>query len=318
MESEAVHIDSWKYVKNSFSNGHIAHAYLLNGSPSKEGFDFSVRMLQLLSCEATDKPCNRCSICKSIRSQKHIDVFWLEPSSKSRQIVVADVEGLINRMHKTSFSGGWKAAVILHADRMQPAAENKLLKILEEPPSKSILILVSENSSGLLPTIKSRCQRVQCGSSEKSFDIDIGSLLSRFPPNTSMDAILVTNEITDVLSTAAESHSDNLFLDPNADDESISREVLEARLAAYRKQDQHMIIDQMLYWLRDILAVQIGMEPSSLFFNTYHERLKELGARYQRDEVLLMIQHIEQLSQRMNTTLPERQVLEDTFREMIT
>lgn len=317
MKSEVVEVDSWKYVKKSFLNGRIAHAYLLDGSPSKEGFDFSVRMLQLLACEDSDKPCNKCGICKSIRTQKHVDILWLEPSSKSRQIVVADVESLINRMHKTSFSGGWKAGVILHADRMQPAAENKLLKILEEPPSKSILLLVSENSSGLLPTIKSRCQRVQCGRSEKSFDIDINSLLSIFPPKTSMDAVVVTNEIVDLLSAAADSHSDHLLVDLDRDDESISKEVLEARLAAYRKQDQHMIVDQMLYWLRDILAVQIEMKPSSLFYNTYYERLEQLAVRYQRDEILCMIQHIEQLSQRMNTTLPERQVLENTFREMI-
>ena len=45
MEADALHIDSWKNVKNSFSNGHIAHAYLLEGSSTEEGFDFSVRML---------------------------------------------------------------------------------------------------------------------------------------------------------------------------------------------------------------------------------------------------------------------------------
>ena len=77
-------------------------------------------MLQLLFCGVAEKTNNTCSCCQSIRSQKHVDILWLEPSSKSRQIVVADVENLINRMNKTSFSGGWKAAVILHADRLQP------------------------------------------------------------------------------------------------------------------------------------------------------------------------------------------------------
>ena len=55
MEADAPHIDSWKDVKNSFSNGHIAHAYLLEGNPSKEGFDFSVQMLQLLFCRVAEK-----------------------------------------------------------------------------------------------------------------------------------------------------------------------------------------------------------------------------------------------------------------------
>ena len=317
MEADALHIDSWKNVKHSFSNGHIAHAYLLEGSPSKGGFDFSVRMLQLLFCGAAEKSNDKCSCCQSIRSQKHVDILWLEPSSKSRQIVVADVENLINRMNKTSFTGGWKAAVILHADRLQSAAENKLLKILEEPPERSILILVSENVNGLLPTIKSRCQRINCGGSEKSFDIDIENLLSIFPPQTSLEAILATNQIIELLKAASEYHSDQLTLDQSIDDESISKEVLDARLVAYRKQDQHTIIDQLLYWLRDILAVQTEVALSSIFFSTYYERLVELGARYHRDELLFMVQGIEQLSQRINTTLPERQVLEDAFREMI-
>ncbi|HBO88128.1 MAG TPA: hypothetical protein DD620_05215, partial [Verrucomicrobia bacterium] len=106
-------------------------------------------------------------------------------------------------------------------------------------------------------------------------------------------------------------------LDQSKDDDSISKEVLDARLAAYRKQDQHMIVEQLLYWLRDIVAVQMELAPSSLFFPTYYERLAELGARYHLDELLFMLQGIEQLSRRMSTTLPERQVLEDAFREMI-
>ena len=317
MEADALHIDSWKNVKNSFSNGHIAHAYLLEGSPSKEGFDFSVRMLQLLFCDAVEKPDNTCSCCQSIRSQKHVDTLWLEPSSKSRQIVVADVESLINRMQKTSFSGGWKAAIILYADRLQPMAQHKLLKILEEPPARSILILVSENVGGLLPTIKSRCQRIKCGGSKKSFDINIESLFSIFPPQSGMEAIIATNQITEFLSAAAECHSDKLTLDQSQDDDSLSKEVLEASLTAYRKQDQHMIVEQLLYWVRDILAVQMEMAPSSLLFPSYYERLAELGARYHQDELLLMLQGIEQLSHRMSTALPERQVLEDAFREMI-
>ena len=317
MEADALHIDSWKNVKKSFSNGHIAHAYLLEGSSGEEGFDFSVRMLQLLFCESEEKPNNKCSCCQSIRSQKHVDTLWLEPSSKSRQIVVADVEGLINRMHKTSYIGGWKAAVILYADRLQAMAQHKLLKILEEPPARSILILVSENVGGLLPTIKSRCQRIKCGGSTKSFDINIEALFSIFPPQTGIEAIMATNQITEFLSAAAECHSEKLTLDQSKDDDSLSKEVLEARLAAYRKQDQHMIVEQLLYWLRDIVAVQMEMETASLFFPAHYDRLAELGARYNRDELLLMLQGIEQLSQRMSTTLPERQVLEDAFRKMV-
>ena len=72
-----------------------------------------------------------------------------------------------------------------------------------------------------------------------------------------------------------------------------------------------------LYLSREIILYEKHWMTSSLFFPAHYDRLAELGARYHRDELLLMLQGIEQLSQRMSTTLPERQVLEDAFREMI-
>ena len=83
----------------------------------------------------------------------HADVRWIEPESKSRQIRIEEIRDLIEAIALTSYEGGWKAAVILFADRLNANAQNALLKTLEEPPPNSLLILATDVPAALLPCI---------------------------------------------------------------------------------------------------------------------------------------------------------------------
>jgi DNA polymerase-3 subunit delta' len=76
------------------------------------------------------------------------------------QIVVDDVRDLGQFMHLTPAEGGWRIAIVDAADEMNYAAANALLKLLEEPPQRAILILVAHSPGRLLPTIRSRCRRL--------------------------------------------------------------------------------------------------------------------------------------------------------------
>ncbi|TNE66895.1 MAG: DNA polymerase III subunit delta' [Alphaproteobacteria bacterium] len=73
-------------------------------------------------------------------------------------IIIDDVRKLIGFFSQTSAEGGWRVAIVDAADEMNPNAANALLKLLEEPPAKSILLLVSHSPGRLLPTIRSRCR----------------------------------------------------------------------------------------------------------------------------------------------------------------
>jgi DNA polymerase-3 subunit delta' len=77
------------------------------------------------------------------------------------EIVVESVRQVGAMMSKTSAEGGWRVVVVDAADEMNPNAANALLKILEEPPKKAILLLISHNPGRLLPTIRSRCRTLQ-------------------------------------------------------------------------------------------------------------------------------------------------------------
>lgn len=96
----------------------------------------------------------------------HADLFTAEPGidekkgARRSEIVVDDVRGVGHFLSLTPAEGGWRVVVVDSADEMNRNAANAILKVLEEPPAKALLLLVSHNPGALLPTIRSRCQRL--------------------------------------------------------------------------------------------------------------------------------------------------------------
>lgn len=106
---------------------------------------------------------------EQIARRSHPDIAWLVPQGKSRTIKIKRGkdddgpgmrDGLLDRIDVTSYSGGWKAGVVAHADRMQEEASNAFLKVLEEPPPRTMFLLLTSAPEAILPTIVSRTQRI--------------------------------------------------------------------------------------------------------------------------------------------------------------
>lgn len=98
-----------------------------------------------------------------VEAGEHPDIVQVEPEGKLRIIKVETVkERLVEAFATTAYSGGWKVGVVHCAERLAVRAEaaNAFLKILEEPPPKTMFFLLTDNPEGLLPTIVSRCQRI--------------------------------------------------------------------------------------------------------------------------------------------------------------
>ncbi len=91
-----------------------------------------------------------------------------------RDITVEETRALKGFFNLSATDGGWRVAIIDAADEMNNAASNALLKILEEPPEKTIILIVSHQPAGLLPTIRSRCRELRC---EKLSGSDLASAL---------------------------------------------------------------------------------------------------------------------------------------------
>ncbi len=104
--------------------------------------------------------CDKCPSCKKIDKLIHPDLFIIKPESDSGQIIVSAIRELQESLSYKPFEGRWKVAIIDDADALNVSAANAFLETLEEPPSESIIILITSRPDMLLWTIRSRCQRL--------------------------------------------------------------------------------------------------------------------------------------------------------------
>src|SRR3954469_648517 len=105
--------------------------------------------------------CGVCTACRRIARGIHPDVRTLAPDPETGTIKVDAVRDLIEGTGYRPFEGRWRVSVIDDADTLLEAAQNALLKTLEEPPSSSVFVLVTAQPDVLLPTVRSRCPQVR-------------------------------------------------------------------------------------------------------------------------------------------------------------
>ena len=158
--------------RRNLAEGRLAHAYVVQGSPSGDGKNFTESALQLLFCEGLTKPCGECRECCKIKDRKHPDVRWLEPQKKSRTFSLDDqIRPMLRDFAQTSYQGGWKAVVVSEADCLDDrGGGNAILKALEEPGRRRLWLLLTAHPDQLLTTIRSRCQRIVLSHSQSSFE----------------------------------------------------------------------------------------------------------------------------------------------------
>ena len=142
--------------------GRMPHALLVHAAPGRGGEWLATWTAQLVLCTARSgaPPCGSCPGCRRAREERHPDLLVLRPVEDSQQIRIEQVRELVAELQLTSHKGGYKVAIIAPADALNRFAANALLKTLEEPPPRTLLVLVAEQPSRLPATLRSRCQRV--------------------------------------------------------------------------------------------------------------------------------------------------------------
>ena len=134
------------------------HAYLFQGEEGVGKEALARTFAAGLQCqsESADKPCKECVSCRQMESGNQPDVIWVTREKAS--LGVDEIrEQLCNTMDIKPFSSPYKIYLVPEAEKMTEAAQNALLKTIEEPPEYGIVILMTRNISALLPTIQSRC-----------------------------------------------------------------------------------------------------------------------------------------------------------------
>ena len=154
----------------SVQRDRVPHALLIQDAPGAGGAQLGLWLAQLLLCAApvSQGPCGICAACRSVAEDRHPDFTRLALIEESKQIRVEQARDLSAHLALASHQGGYKVALIDPADALNWNAANALLKTLEEPPARTVLILVAQQPSRLPATILSRCQRVRSRAPERS------------------------------------------------------------------------------------------------------------------------------------------------------
>jgi len=167
-------IETWQHWAGL--RARLPHAILLKGPQGTGKLDFALNLAQSMLCEkpqADLMACGNCSSCHWFAQETHPDFRLLQPDAladaeeseereggkkkPSRQISVDQVRALADFANLSAHQGGHRVVLIHPAESMNASAANALLKTLEEPSGRMILILVSHKPQQLLPTILSRC-----------------------------------------------------------------------------------------------------------------------------------------------------------------
>ena len=154
----------WQRLLTSYQRQHLAHALLINGVAGIGKVQLALAFSQRLLCLApnSDFACGQCKSCKLFSSGNHPNFLHVKPEEEGKAIVIQQVRALNEFAHKKAQFEGYRIILISPAEAMNLSSANALLKTLEEPGAKTLLMLVSHLSGKLLATIKSRCQAVDC------------------------------------------------------------------------------------------------------------------------------------------------------------
>lgn len=147
-------------LQRSIASGRTSHFYLISG-PSGSGKKTLTRLLAAaLQCRGEAKPCLGCPVCRKVMAQTHPDVITVtDPEHKA--VAVKIVRGIREDMFVRPNEGQKK--IYIFPQELNIEGQNALLKVLEEPPSYGVFILLSENPEQLLPTVRSRAVELALG-----------------------------------------------------------------------------------------------------------------------------------------------------------
>jgi len=158
------HTQQWQSIGQMLSQQRFPHALLLEGSMGLGKALFAAQLSQLLLCQSTDSEtgiCQTCSSCKWFTNEAHPDFAVLRPEEGKKLISVESIRLAISKVFQTSHQSGYRILLVDPADAMTVAAANSLLKTLEEPPAQTLILLVTDKPTRLLPTIRSRATKLK-------------------------------------------------------------------------------------------------------------------------------------------------------------
>lgn len=287
-------------LQNAVKTERIAGAYLFSGINGVGKETVALYFARLILCENEDKrsiPCGTCRGCRKIENGNHPDLRIIRPDGS--QIKIGQIRELQQEIHYHPIDAERKVYIFVNTERMNKEAANSLLKTLEEPPSVSTIVLLTENIESILPTIRSRCQVLTFYPlTEEELS---GSLMDRFEIDKQTASSIA------ILSGGVVGNAISLIEQDSTGEESVPEILFETdTLAAFRLAEQFEgnleSLDKLISWYRDLLFVQQEAPIELLTHTTAIEQLRILVPKYSRVRI----------QQSIKTVFKTKEILKNT------
>ena len=150
-----------KILTRHIQNGNVKHAYLFCGLDGIGRRSLALRFAQALICPnaaKTGEPCLTCSSCQRMARMQHPDLFVISVPENRKEISIEQVRGLQHDLSLAPYEAPCRIGLLLDFQNASDEAQNSMLKTLEEPTSRVVLLVTASRPEDLLPTIASRCE----------------------------------------------------------------------------------------------------------------------------------------------------------------
>ena len=319
-----------EHLQNAITMDKVSHAYILNG-PDKSGkMMIAEAFAQTLQCEAVNKkleelagvteserienkftaePCMECHSCKQAAGKNQPDIIYVS-HEKPNTISVDDIRAQINNdIAIKPYSSPYKIYIMNEAEKMTPQAQNAILKTLEEPPEYAVIMLLTSNVNGLLPTILSRC--VVLNMKPVADDLVRNFLMQQLQVPDYKAEVCVAfarGNIGKAKSLASSEDFDNIKNEALSLLKYIQDMDLSEITAAIKKITEYKLqindyLDLIAIWYRDVLLFKATSDVNHLVFREEISAIRRVAQRSSYEGIEEVIEALDKAKRRLDANV---------------
>jgi len=305
----------WQQIQQRNTLGRMPHSLLLSGVKGLGKYEFAQQLANSMFCLAPEEDgaaCGGCKACQLIQAGTHPD-FHIVGLEDSKVIKIDQIRSLCITLGKKPQMGGYRVAIISPADAMNTNAANGLLKTLEEPGEKTLLILLSSQPASLPATIRSRCQKVNFTVPEtleaekwlkQQSDSNETSLLLALSGGAPLNALAYIEE--NRLQTRGEFIQEFLGLKTGVQNPLHMAD-------KWNKQQPAYCLSWMTSWVMDLIRLKSSVENEQLMNKDHQKHLQPMASELDLKNLFGFLDKLGQCSRQLGTQVNLQLLFEDLF-----
>lgn len=314
------HEEIIQHLQNAMQLGKVSHAYILSGETGSGKKLLANTFAMALQCEKKGiDPCQECRSCKKAKSRNHPDIIYIT-HEKPNSIGIEDIRTqLIEDVLIKPYCSSYKIYIVDEAEKLTLQAQNALLKTIEEPPAYAVIMLLTNNMEAFLPTITSRCVKLNLRPVQESQVKDYLMEKMHLPDyQAQMDAAFCQGNIGKARQMA-ESDDFNLMTEQalrilkKSNELELYEMVEMIKELSAEKQNVDEYLDLFVLWFRDVLFFKATKEVDGLMFKDQLNHIKERARKSSYEGIENIIDAIGTAKERLHANVNFDLVMELLF-----